>query len=304
VALAVAAVAWMAARGRLSPAAAAWAVVGLLAADLLRAGMGLNPTVPAGFFAPSAEIARHLDAWRAAGRVFTCDPAASEAYAVGRATRADHERWTFAVLRDTLAPSFNVRARVPSALSPDLTMLVPPQRLIDVADAGCPDLGRLIAPLRAAGVAHVISADPLVHPDLAPEATEAPAALAPVAVHVYALRAPLAMAELIPEAPLQVRRRDPGHFEIAIDAPAPTRLVVREAWAAGWQARVDGAPVAVTRAAGRHLAVAVPAGAHTVRIDYRAPGARLGAAIGLTAALLALALLAWPRPLSPAAATG
>ena len=29
------------------------------------------------------------------------------------------------MLRDTLAPAFNVSAEVPSALSPDLTMLVP-----------------------------------------------------------------------------------------------------------------------------------------------------------------------------------
>ena len=78
------------------------AVVALLAADLLRAGAGLNPATSADFFAPSPEVARHHDAWRAAGRIFTCDPASSRAYARGaRPSRSDHERWTFAVLRDT-----------------------------------------------------------------------------------------------------------------------------------------------------------------------------------------------------------
>jgi uncharacterized membrane protein YfhO len=79
--------------------------------------------------------------------------------------------------------------------------------------------------------------------------------------------------------------------------------VVREAWAAGWQARVDGARAAVSRAGGRHMAVAVPAGVHAVRLDYRAPGARAGAAVGVTGALLVLALLAWPAR-RPSAAAG
>ena len=131
VALAAGALAVLAWRGRVAPRPAALGVVALLAADLLRAGAGLNPGTSADFFTPSPEVARHHDAWREAGRVFTCDPAASAAYATGRAARVDHERWTFAVLRDTLAPAFNVSAGVPSALSPDLTMLVPPERLID-----------------------------------------------------------------------------------------------------------------------------------------------------------------------------
>jgi membrane protein YfhO len=302
-ALAVGAIAVLAARGRLAPHAASLAVVGLIAADLLRAGAGLNPATTAGFFTPSAEVARHHAAWRAAGRVFTCAPGSSEAYALGRAVRADHERWTFAVLRDTLAPAFNVSAGVPSALSPDLTMLVPPERLIDPADAGCASIDRLVAPLRLAGVGHVISLDPLVHPDLAPESEERPPALAPLTVRAYALRDPRPMAALMgADGTADVRRRDAGRLEVAVTAPLGGTLHVREAYAAGWKATVDGRAAGVQRAEGRHIAVAVPAGAHAVVLDYDPPGLRLGAWIALASALVILGLVAVPprgHPSSP-----
>ena len=122
----VGALALLAARGRFPHRLAAAGVAALVAADLLRAGAGLNPAVDPSFYVPSPELSRHHETWRAAGRVFTCDPAASRGYALGRALLREHEQWTFAVLRDTLVPSFNVAAGVASALSPDLTMLVPP----------------------------------------------------------------------------------------------------------------------------------------------------------------------------------
>ena len=295
-ALAVGALALLAARGRLTPRAASVGVVGLIAADLLRAGAGLNPSTPAAFFTPSAEVARHHETWRAAGRVFTCDPASSEAYALGRAVRRDHERWTFAVLRDTLVPAFNVSAGVPSALSPDLTMLVPPLRLLDPADAGCASIDRIVGPLRLAGVAHVISLDPLSHPDLVPQSEEQPEALAPVAVRAYTLRDPRPMAAFVgADGNVDVRLRDPGHIEVAVSTPAAGSVVVREAYAVGWKATIDGRAAEVLRADGRHIAVAVPAGTHVVVLDYHPPGLRLGALTGLLAALVTIGLLAWPH---------
>ena len=63
---------------------AAWLVAALVAADLLRAGAGLNPMVPGRFFGPSAELAARLPLLRA-GRVFTCPVETSPAYRAGRA---------------------------------------------------------------------------------------------------------------------------------------------------------------------------------------------------------------------------
>jgi hypothetical protein len=296
IALAAGALAVLAWRGRLAPRPAALGLVALLAADLLRAGAGLNPGTSADFFRPSPEVARHHDTWRKAGRVFTCDPGSSAAYATGRATRLDHERWTFAVLRDTLVPAFNVSAEVPSALSPDLTMLVPPERLIDVADAGCASIDRLLAPLRVAGVAHVISLDPLDHPDLVPQSEEHPRALTPVTVRAYALRDPMPMTAFAGAAgTVAVRIHEPGHIEVDVSAPASGSAMVREAYAAGWKATVDGRATEVLRADGRHIAFDVPAGTHRVVLDYDPPGFRLGALVGLSASLVTIGLLAWPR---------
>ena len=53
---------------------------------------------------------------------------------------------------------------------------------------------------------------------------------------------------------------------------APTVLVVRDGWAPGWTAEVDGRREPVARADGRHRAVAVPAGRSTVVLRYRPPG--------------------------------
>jgi uncharacterized membrane protein YfhO len=44
------------------------------------------------------------------------------------------------------------------------------------------------------------------------------------------------------------------------------------------------------------MAVATPAGAHTIRLDYDPPGFRAGMLIALAGALVILALLAIPRP--------
>jgi hypothetical protein len=339
VALAAGALAVAAWRGRLAPRLAALGVVALLAADLLRAGAGLNPAASRDFFTPSPEVARHHAAWRAGGRIFTCDPASSRAYANGRAVRADHERWTFAVLRDTGVPWFSVNAGLPSALSPDLTMMVAPERLIDVADAGCASPDRLIVPMRLAGVGHVISLDPLTHPDLVPQAAERPPALAPLTVFAYALRDPLplvSVASAVPAASLaearsrpadpafdprttvvtesetpplpstggtaELRRHDPGHIEVGTTAAAAAAVVVREGYARGWTAAIDGVAAPVVRANGRHMAVIVPAGTHAVRLDYDPPGFRGGVLIALAAALVILGLAVSPRrrPAAPA----
>lgn len=318
-------------RGRLDPRRAALGLVALIAADLLRAGAGLNPSTTADFFTPSPEVARHHTEWRAAGRLFTCDPASSRAYAQGRAVRPDHERWTFAMLRDTAAPWFNVSAALPSALSPDLTMLVAPERLIDVADAGCASVARLIAPLRLAGVGHVLSLEPLEHPDLIPRAAEQPEALRPLTVFSYALRDPLPMVSVATgvsaTSPAEVRarladgafdprtmvvieadappavtggaaeilRHDPGHITVHTVTTAPSVVVVREAYANGWKAAIDGAPATLVRANGRHQAVIVPAGTHVVSLDYDAPGFRAGAWIAGAAGIVILGLAIAPR---------
>ena len=92
-------------RGAISPSHGAWLGVAVVSADLLRAGAGLNPMVPASFFGVSPETASALPSLRE-GRVFTCSLEESSAYRAARRARgADHELWTFAGLQETLTPS-------------------------------------------------------------------------------------------------------------------------------------------------------------------------------------------------------
>ncbi len=293
IALGVGALAAFAARGRMAPSRAAWLTAALVAADLLRAGAGLNPMVAGSFFRPSPELTERLPLLRV-GRVFTCPVETSPAYLAGRVARGhDHELWTFALLQETLSPACNVPLGVETALSPDLTMLVPVERLLPDAETACRQLDALVPRLRAAGVTTVLSLDPLDHEALEPEFVLRPARLQPAELRAYRLRDPLERLVLSSPGRVDELTRSSDRLELRVDAPSPTTLIDREAWSPGWSARVDGETVPMAH--GRYREIALPAGRHDVRLTYRAPG--LGAALGASGiALLALAWLARRAP--------
>lgn len=81
-----------------------------------------------------------------------------------------------------------------------------------------------------------------------------------------------------------------GEERIGVEANASGYLVVRDSYARGWRARVDGVPAPVLRANGKHRAVAIPAGKHEVVLRYVAPGFAAGVALSLVS-LVAAALL-------------
>jgi len=292
-ALAVALVAFLAATGRLSGARPAWLVLALAVVDLLRVGAGLNPMVAASFYTPSPELAERLPALRQ-GRVFTCPTDESPAYRAARVARgADHELWSFAVLAETLSPSFNVPLGVPTALSPDLTMLAPAERVLSPDRAACASLPALLPRLREAGVATVLSLDPLGDAELEPLFALAPARIAPLVVHGYGLRDPLPRIALAEgEGEVHVVSTKAQRLELAVETPGPAALVVRDGWAPGWSARIDGTPVAIPR--GRHRQVPVPAGRHHVVMSYAPRGVALALGAALAAAL-AIGFLLRPR---------
>ena len=290
----------LAAFGRVRAQVAAAGVALLLLADLLRAGAGLNPMVSPGLLAPSAEAA-HLasDLRREGGRVFPLDPSYSPAYYRERARRLGrHALWSFAVVQDTFAPDTNLRSALPTALTPDRTMLVPVTRVLSPAEAGPSAFPSLVERLRAAGVAHVVSLDPLAGAALVPREVVRPARIAPLALYVYRLEGGHPLAEVqaagsgggtaVPLA----RRGD--RIEAVVFAPRAGRLVVRETCAGGWAARVDGRPVGVDCVEGRYIGVALAAGRRRVELRYRPPRFSLGLA---ASALSALAVAWLGRPL-------
>jgi uncharacterized membrane protein YfhO len=73
-------------------------------------------------------------------------------------------------------------------------------------------------------------------------------------------------------------------------------VIVREVFDSGWQAEVDGAPVAVTADRGAFLAVPVAAGTHSLVVRYDPAEVRIAAAIALGAAAAALAAVTRGAP--------
>lgn len=292
--LAIAGLAALVSAERFSPSAAAAASAALIAADLLRAGVGLNPSVTRGFFELSAETARFVaDVRERGGRVFSCAVDSSRSYLEARLRRGiDHESLTFAAFQETLTPDFNVPFGVRSALSIDRTMLVPESRIATPEEATCRDLPALLPRLRAAAVTHVLSLDALEHDSLEALGVLEPARIAPLRIHVYALHEPSAYVELVGASGRAARLVDkPGALELLVVAERASRLVVREAFASGWSAQIDGRPSPLSVAGGRHCSLAVPAGTSRVRLRYRPPGALPGALISGGALLLCLGAL-------------
>jgi hypothetical protein len=290
-------------RGALRPSRGAGLAAAIVAADLLRAGAGLNPMVSPSFFRPSGELRSALPTLRE-GRVFTCSLEGDPAYRRGReARRLDHELWSFASLQETLTPFSNLRLGVPTALSPDVTMLVPEPRVLSPEEASCRDLDRILPRLRAAGVRRVMSASPLEHPELVPELTLRPARVAPLEVRVYGVRGPRPWLEVVREGAARgpgedrvgAASRSASRIEAVVEAGGPATLLVREGWAPGWTARADGRPKALVRTPDGRMSVAVPAGRSRVVLRFRPRGLVPALLLACLAAAATLSL-AWRRP--------
>jgi hypothetical protein len=80
-------------------------------------------------------------------------------------------------------------------------------------------------------------------------------------------------------------------FDLDVETSGPSWLVVREAWASGWTATVDGAPAEIAPADVLFRAVHLPAGAKRVAFRFAAPRAREGAIVSLVTAFSLLLLV-------------
>ena len=88
-----------------------------------------------------------------------------------------------------------------------------------------------------------------------------------------------------------------GRLRATCTAERAAYAVFVEQYADGWSATVDGRPAPLLRANVTARAVPVPAGRHTIAMDFRVPGLPVGAALTLLGA--ALLLLLWLAPRLP-----
>jgi hypothetical protein len=283
------------------------ALAALASADLLRAGAGLNPMVSPAFYRLSEAttvLAARIE--EEGGRVFTFDPSASSAYFRARDARGgNHETWTFRVLQATFTPEFNVAARVRTALSLDRTMLVPIERVLSPTEAGVGRFPALVDRLRRAGVRHVLSLEPLHDPSLEEVGRVSPAEIAPLDVWSYRLRGPRPLRSLAPLPGVEGSGMEASGIEstteasdritLSISTRTPALVVVRDAWAIGWSARVNGRDSPVLRVEGDHRATEVPAGRSTVVFEYSAPGLLPGVGLSALGLFLVIGLVSSGR---------
>jgi hypothetical protein len=278
---------------RLGYRAGAVLVAGVVAADLLRAGAGLNPMVSPSFYRLSPTAERTAEDMRASGgRLFVVPAAGTGAYHRARAARGkDHEAWSFTVLRETFEPEYNLRRGVRTALSLDLTMLTPEDRVLPVRDATPSALPRLVERLRAGAVTWVLSLEPLSTPELELALENSEPALAPLVARLYRLREPRPRLELADEGRILDLEEAADRMAVEVEAMRAARLVIRDAFAPGWSVRVDGRPHMLERHEERYRAVTIEAGRHVVELRYEPPGLVLGATVTAASALLVGALI-------------
>ena len=74
-----------------------------------------------------------------------------------------------------------------------------------------------------------------------------------------------------------------------MESPEAGYLVLSDAFAPGWSARVDGAPAPILRANGLFRAVRLVPGSHEVIMRYRPRSVFLGLGVSLCGALVTLA---------------
>jgi len=290
---AAASVAILGASRRLRPLLATGALVALVATDLLRTGAGLNPTVGRDFYTLSAETREWADRVRGKGRIFTCDVGQSPSYLRVRSLRpGGHETWSFTLLAESLTPLLNLETRLPSALSPDLTMLVPVDRVSSPDQASCRDLDGLLPRLREGGVSHVLSLDPLHSSDLTPAGSLAPERIAPAVIHLYALREPRPEIEL-ENGSVARFQESPSEVRFETESLEATTARVNVTPHAGWMARVDDQPAPVTATSDGRIAVRLAQGHHQVGLRFRPPGLTAGLLLTGLSCLLAGLLAAW-----------
>lgn len=317
------------------PGLAAMILVGLVVFDLVRAGVGVNRQVPPLYFELLPGVAaEHLDRLDG-GRVFAFPATRSRTFRAWLDARSsDADLWAFYAMRQQLDPYSNLIDRIETAASLDRTRFSPLLTGLAWTGHAPEDLAKILPFLRHAGATRITSFDPLEHPELQLFRV-VPIARTGLAVHIYAIGEPWPRTRIAcgaRYAPSRVEAAFAAHQpgfdfqrEVVLEGVSPPPsggctngaartlaltssderyeaqtdgagwLVVRATHARGWHASIDGSPAPVTRADGRHRAVAVPAGRHEVAFHYQPPWLVPALWLSAFAALIAAMLIARGR---------
>jgi len=303
----------------------------VVAVDLARAGVGVNKQSSSLIYRLLPGIAAERLDDLAGGRVFAAHASLSRNFLAWLNMRqTDSDLLMAYAMRQQLEPYGNLVYRVETAASPDSMRMSPLLSTLGWAGYDVGDVTQFLPLLRHAAVSRVLSFDPIEHPELSLRTT-VPIALTGLAIHVYELKRPWPRVLVACRARWAPTRLDAaraphsaawdpyrdvaledadasraagctaGRARIVsllsdeeryeVDSDGPGWLLVRSTHARGWRATVDGRPVALLRADGRHRAVAIPSGRHAVTLIYEPPWFWPGMALTLLSFATLIAML-------------
>ena len=200
-----------AARAKLGPSRALALAILLCVGDLARAGAGLTPQEQPSFYDPLPEVAALRLATLDGGRVFSYGVDHSSAYRDVVVRGGSSATLTGLFLKRQVLDSYaNAADRVETAEGGEPALLLP-RPLEQAAGADPQRVGELLPWLRNAGVARVLSFDPLPHPELVPLASVAAGPPGAV-IHAYGF-------DSWPRASLACRATPVASREQALNAP-------------------------------------------------------------------------------------
>ena len=256
-----------------------WALAALVAADLLFASRGVNPTAPRALFAEPRILA---DVRRAAG--------AGSLYRVpgGRAidvaAPSNDVVWLAKQNLDTLARYTAAGFGIPVPFHQDFDSLarVDVVRMTALVE-GLPWTEK-VPVLAASGVGAVLANSAISVPGLEPVAAWSNGRF----LYRIADTRPPARFEADGETGrvLSDVVERPGARRLETDSASAGSLVVAVPYWEGWAATVDGNPADVRLSSVILQSVSVPAGRHVVRLDYWPPGLTAGFLVSAASALL------------------
>lgn len=288
-----------------------WAVAGLVTADLVVAGWGLNPAIDTAIYRGDLPADERLRAVVGEGRIYL--PAADEEQLkFQRFLRFDtffpEEGWE--ELRATLLPDVNMLAGIVSANNFD--PLVPGRyaRWMEALETMDESARERMLDLMAVTVIQRV--DPASPAGVRFETRPGFPRLRWVGCGLVASSpeealgwvtggsAPLDSQVILEGSPetlypacspgeegravgLNVLSESPNRLFLVVETAEPGYLVLSDVWYPGWQARLDGKPAAIRRANYLFRAVSVPVGEHQVELVYRPLSFYLGALLSALA---------------------
>jgi hypothetical protein len=315
---ALAAAAWIVARGSRSAArAAAWCLAAATGVSLLWAGAPARSMAAPGWLEAVSPLADAMPHGAGAPRLHhLARPADLRVWG-----RTDEQIWGFRFDRFTYSLLTGHRDAVPTILDPatDRMDLAPSVRLGAALEAS--PIEDQVRVLRACGAGSLLAWRPLQAPGLA--AGPVLEGLSVPAARLYRIEQPLPRLRFVsrqvvarhPDDPLaslldpafdpdgsvliegagrddpagpgakarlQVLQDDPERLRIVVETDRPGHLVVGDAWAPGWRARLDGEAAPVERANMLFRAMAVPPGRHELEMTYLPASVSWGFALSLT----------------------